>query len=74
MKLKIDSIGFAQSDKYIKSLNCLRVGTPMIIGGIVLTVIGVIGVTHSSTWCVSATDEQRNEIIDIFKAYNEICT
>ena len=74
MKIKIDSIGFAQSDKYTKSLNCLKSGMILSVGGLILAAIGAYGMTHSSTWMISSTSEQTEEIVKIFKNYNDLCS
>lgn len=72
MKIKIDSIGFAQSNKYIYSLNYLKSGMILIAGGIVLASVGIYGLTNSSTWTVSSTNEQREDIVKIFKEYDKL--
>ena len=72
MKIKINAIGFAQSDKYIFGLNCLKSGMLLAAGGILLTAVGAYGMTHSSTWIVSSTDEQREGIVKIFKDYDKL--
>lgn len=74
MKIKINSVGFAQSDKYAYSLKYLNAGMLLTVGGILLTAIGIYGVKHSSAWMVTSTPEQTEEIIKIFKAYDSLCS
>lgn len=73
MKIRINTIGFAQSDKYLFGLSCLKSGMLLVAGGILLTAVGAYGMTHSSTWIISTTDEQREDIVKIFKDYDKLC-
>ena len=73
MGIAIDSIGFAQSGKYVRNLKCLKLGVFLTAGGLLLAAVGTHGLLHSSTWFISSTNEQREGIMSIFKHYDDIC-